>query len=87
MTGVATPLPLPPMKTPDVRGLIIEQVVEMAARKGVEDIKLIVANALHRRMTGDEIKHAVGERVHRSFYPRVDIAAPPTTQATVHDRR
>lgn len=63
-------LPLPPMKTPDVRGLIIEQVVEMAARKGVEDIKLIVANALHRRMTSEEIKHAVGERVHRSFYPK-----------------
>ncbi len=63
-------LPLPPMKAPDVRGLIIEQVVEMAAGKGIEDIKLIVANALHRRMTGDEIKHAVGERVHRSFYPK-----------------
>src|SRR5881296_3472095 len=29
-------LPLPPMKTPDVRQRVIEHVVELAARKGVE---------------------------------------------------
>jgi hypothetical protein len=62
-------IPLPPMKTPDIRQLIIEQVVEMAARAGVEDLKLIVANSLHRRMTAREIERAVGERVFRSFYP------------------
>ena len=62
-------LPLPPMKTPDIRGRIIEQVIELAARKGVEDIQLIVTNSLHRRMTSDEIKRAVGERVYRSFWP------------------
>jgi hypothetical protein len=62
-------LPLPPMRSPDVRQLIIEEVVELAARSGVEDLKIIVANSLHRRMTGAEIKHAVGERVYRSFYP------------------
>ena len=32
-------------------------------------MKLIVANALHRRMTADEIKRMVGERVFRSFWP------------------
>ena len=62
-------LPLPPMTTPDIRQRIIEHVVELAARKGVEDVKLIVANALHRRMTADEIKRMVGERVFRSFWP------------------
>ncbi len=62
-------LPLPPMKTPDIRQRIIEQVVELAARSGVEDMKLIVANSLHRRMTASEIERAVGERVFRSFYP------------------
>jgi len=45
-------------------------VIELAASQGVEDVKLIVANSLHRRMTSAEIKHAVGERVHRSFYPK-----------------
>ena len=62
-------LPLPPMRTPDIRGRVIEQVIELAAAKGVEDVKLIVANSLHRRMTPAEIKRAVGERVYRSFWP------------------
>jgi hypothetical protein len=62
-------LPLPPMQAPDIRQLVLEEVIELAARKGVEDLKLYMANSLHRRMTGAEIKHAVGERVYRSFYP------------------
>src|SRR5437763_12439663 len=28
-------LPLPPMRTPDIRGRVIEQVLEVAARRGV----------------------------------------------------
>src|SRR6266542_420166 len=62
-------LPLPPMQTPDIRGRVIEQVLELAARKGVDDVKIVVANSLHRRMTASEIKRAVGERVYRSFWP------------------
>jgi hypothetical protein len=63
-------LPLPPMRSPDVRQLVLEEVLELAAARGVEDVKLTMANSLHRRMTADEIKHAVGERVFRSFYPK-----------------
>ena len=44
-------LPLPPMKLPDIRGRVIEHVLERAYRAGVEDIHLIAALALHRRMT------------------------------------
>jgi lactate racemase len=62
-------LPLPPMQTPDIRGRIIEHVLEIAARKGVDDVKIVVANSLHRRMTPSEIKRMVGERVFRSFWP------------------
>ncbi|MGH2766978.1 MAG: lactate racemase domain-containing protein [Actinomycetota bacterium] len=62
-------LPLPPMKTPDVRQRVLEEVLELAARRGVEDVELIVANSLHRRMTPKEIERAVGERVFRSFWP------------------
>src|SRR5215207_8929435 len=62
-------LPLPPMKVPDVRQRVLEQVLELAARRGVEDVELIVANSLHRRMTAKEIERAVGERVFRSFWP------------------
>src|SRR5947208_9350035 len=62
-------LPLPPMRAPDVRQRVIEQVLELAARKGVDDVQILVANSLHRRMSGGEIKRAVGERVFRSFWP------------------
>jgi hypothetical protein len=62
-------IPLPPMKTPDIRQRVLEQVIELAARRGVEDLKIIVATALHRRMTAEEIKRMVGERVFRSFWP------------------
>src|SRR5262245_3862960 len=63
-------IPLPPMRSPDIRQLVLEEVIELAARRGVADVKLYMANSLHRRMTADEIKHAVGERVFRSFYPK-----------------
>ena len=62
-------LPLPQMKTPDIRGRILEHILERAARAGVDDVQLLVANALHRRMTAEEIKRTVGERVYRSFWP------------------
>jgi hypothetical protein len=62
-------LPLPPMKLPDVRSRVLEQVIELAARAGVDDVKLLIANSLHRRMTAEEIRRMVGERVFRSFWP------------------
>jgi lactate racemase len=62
-------LPLPPMVAPDVRQRVIEQVLELAAAKGVDDVELIAANSLHRRMTAAEIRHIVGERVFASFWP------------------
>ena len=62
-------LPLPPMKPPDIRGRVIEHVLELAARAGVDDVKITMANSLHRRMTSKEVKRAVGERVFRSFWP------------------
>ena len=63
-------IPLPPMTRPDIRQRILEQVIELAARKGVEDVQIVVATALHRRMTADEIRRMVGERVFRSFWPK-----------------
>src|SRR6266540_1982486 len=62
-------LPLPPMKAPDVRQRVLESVLEIAARRGVDDVRIVMANSLHRRMTPVEMKHAVGERVYRSFWP------------------
>ncbi|WP_433652913.1 lactate racemase domain-containing protein [Micromonospora zamorensis] len=62
-------LPLPPMQTPDIRQRIIERVLELAAAKGVDDVELIAANALRRRMTPAELRRVVGDRVFQSFFP------------------
>src|SRR2546423_11581099 len=44
-------LPLPPMRAPDVRQRVLENVLEIAARRGVDDVRIVMANSLHRRMT------------------------------------
>ena len=62
-------LPLPPMRAPDVRGRVIEAVLDAAARAGVDDVVLVAALALHRRMTDDELRHALGDRVFDAFAP------------------
>ena len=62
-------LPLPPMRRPDIRQRIIEAVLDMAAAAGVDDVHLIAALALHRRMTEAELRHAVGDRVYDAFAP------------------
>ena len=63
-------LALPQMARPDIRQRIIEQVLTLAAAAGVDDVELVAANALHRRMTADELRYMLGERVFRSFYPQ-----------------
>ncbi|MEE9417218.1 MAG: lactate racemase domain-containing protein [Acidimicrobiales bacterium] len=62
-------LPLPPMQKPDIRQRIIEAVLDLAAEAGVDDVHLIAALALHRRMTESELRHAVGDRVYDAFAP------------------
>lgn len=60
--------PIPSMRRPDVRGTIIEAVLTRAARAGVDDVALVAATGLDRRMTADELEQVLGERVFRSFY-------------------
>ena len=62
-------LPLPPMESPDIRQMVIEEVLEHAAAAGVDDVEIIAALALHRRMTEPELRHAVGDRVYDAFAP------------------
>jgi nickel-dependent lactate racemase len=62
-------LPLPPMRRPDVRQRVIEAVLDLAAAAGVDDVEIIAALALHRRMTPEELRHAVGDRVYDAFAP------------------
>jgi hypothetical protein len=62
-------LPLPPMRRPDIRQRVIEAVLDLAADAGVDDVHLVAALALHRRMTEDELRHAVGDKVYDAFAP------------------
>src|SRR6202521_4998304 len=52
-------LPLPPMAAPDVRQLVMEEVIDMAAEAGVEDIHLIAALGLNPRKREDQARHLV----------------------------
>ena len=63
-------LPLPPMQAPDVRQLVLEQVLDLAAEAGVDDVVLVAALALHRRMTEAELRHALGDRIYDAFAPQ-----------------
>ncbi len=62
-------LPLPKMKRPDLRESMLTALLEILAAKGVEDIHIIIATSFHRRMTEAEIRHAVGSRIFRAYYP------------------
>ena len=62
-------LSLPKMRRPDVRQLIVEAVLEEAAAAGVDDVHLIAALGLHRRMHDYELRHVLGDRVVDAFAP------------------
>ncbi|MCB9655129.1 MAG: DUF2088 domain-containing protein [Deltaproteobacteria bacterium] len=63
-------LPLPVMRLPDVRERILRIVLQMLDDHGVDDINLLVANALHRRMTPAEMRRMVGSAIFERFYPK-----------------
>ena len=63
-------LPLPKMRRPDSRQRVIEAVLDMAAEAGVDDVHIIAALGLHRRMHDYELRHALGDRIFDAFHPR-----------------
>jgi lactate racemase len=62
-------LPLPPMRRPDIRQTILEIVCEMLADHGVDDVEIIIATSLHRRMHDHEIRRMVGDKIYNAFFP------------------
>ena len=62
-------LPLPQMARPDIRQMMLEILLEMLADHGVEDVHIIIAIALHRKMTAAEVERAVGPKVFREHWP------------------
>ncbi len=63
-------LPLPPMRRPDVRERVLTIVLSTLADHGVDDVEMIIATSVHRRMTGDEIRHIVGDKIYKAYYPK-----------------
>ncbi len=59
--------PLPSMRAPDSRQRMVEEVLEQAAAAGVDDVVLLAAIGLRRRMTTSELRHLLGERAHDAF--------------------
>ena len=55
-------LPLPMMRTPDIRQTMLEVVCGMLADHGVDDVHIIVATSLHRRMHDWEIRRMVDRK-------------------------
>lgn len=62
-------MPLPPMKGPDNRALVVEEVLRQAQEYGVDDIEIIIATAFHRPMSAEEIRHVVGETAFKRYWP------------------
>ena len=66
-------LTLPPMRSPDFRETAIELLLERLSAAGIEDIHLISAIGLHRRMTPKELRAMVGKRVFNRFHPSCQL--------------
>jgi hypothetical protein len=62
-------VPLPSMKQPDIRQQMLEILVQLLEDHGVEDYEMVIALALHRRMSADEIKRMVGPKIFNDYYP------------------
>lgn len=64
--------PFPATKKPDLRQIIIETLLSLLYSYGVrkENIELICAVALHRKMKKRELVSMLGDRLMREFYPR-----------------
>jgi hypothetical protein len=60
---------LPQMRRPDLRERMLDVIVPMLEDHGVEDIHLVWAICLHRRMTPAEMKATIGARWFKKFWP------------------
>ncbi|MEM1034986.1 MAG: lactate racemase domain-containing protein [Myxococcota bacterium] len=62
-------LPLPPMRRPDVRERVLTIVLDLLTDHGVDDVEMIIATSVHRRMKAFEVRHMVGDRIFDKYWP------------------
>jgi nickel-dependent lactate racemase len=63
-------LPLPPMQRPDIRERVLTIVLDLLADHAVDDVELIIATSVHRRMKDWEIRHIVGDKIFNAYWPK-----------------
>jgi lactate racemase len=63
-------LPLPPMRRPDVRERVLTIVLDLLADHGVDDVEIIIATSVHRRMKPAEVRHMVGDKIYNAYWPK-----------------
>lgn len=63
-------LPLPPMRKPDIRQRVLTIVLELLADYGVDDVEIIIATSVHRRMKDFEVRHMVGDKIFNAYWPK-----------------
>jgi hypothetical protein len=57
------------MRRPDVRERVLTIVLQMLADHGVDDIEIVIALGIHRRLKAHEIRHIVGDKIFDAYYP------------------
>ena len=64
-------IPLPPMRSPDIRAIILEQAERRCIEEGIDprDIKFVCSIALHRFIREDEFKHVCGPKLFKKYHP------------------
>jgi nickel-dependent lactate racemase len=65
-------IPLPPMRAPDIRRIILEQAERRCMEEGIDpgDIKFVCSIALHRFIRRDEFRHVCGPALYDKYHPR-----------------
>src|SRR3954463_13406248 len=63
-------LPLPPMRRPDVRERVLTVVLDLLADYAVDDVEIIIATSVHRRMKAEEVRHVVGDKIYNAYWPK-----------------
>ena len=63
-------IPLPPMRSPDIRAVILEEAERRCVEEGIDsrDVKFVCSIALHRYIREEEFRHVCGAKLFRKYY-------------------
>jgi hypothetical protein len=62
-------LPEPKMKSPDVREVILDILIQRLRDHGIDDFHIVIAVCMHRHMHDWEVKEMLGPKLFNEFWP------------------